>query len=81
MGPGRLDMRQDIFDWLEGLARAGTRSTRYEDGYKRFGYDPQNTGELREFHNELALCSEFTHEKQRPTNRRVFPRLSSKLSA
>ncbi len=25
-------MRQDIFDWLEGLARAGTRDTRCEDG-------------------------------------------------
>ncbi len=56
-------MRQDIFDWLEGLARASTRSTRHEDGYKRFGYDPKNPDELREFHKELALCSEITYEK------------------
>lgn len=53
-------MRQDIFDWLEGLARAGTRSTRYEDGYNRFGDDPN---EREKFHKELNLCSEATYKK------------------
>ncbi len=56
-------MRRDISDWLEGLARAGTRDTRYEDGYNRFGYAPKDAEAREKFHKELNLCSEATYKK------------------